>query len=425
MTSGNQFMEAAFPFDPPAQTMKTLLFLAFIILPVAAKTVTLTSNDKEWFTTLSGPSLAPGDEIVLEAGIYSDSRRLEISQRGTKEKPITIRAAAGAKVILQRPDSKQNSVNLAGCQHLIIRDLEITGGSAAVRIGKKGAHLAKFITLENLHIHHIGGVAVTANYPGEIYESLTFRRNHIHHTGGHGEAFYLGSNSKPDGSTNGCIFNSIIENNYIHDLKGGTVSQGDGIELKDGSYGNIVRDNVIHDTNYPGIIVYDTDGKAPNIIERNVIWNTGDHGIQAAADAIIRNNIIFDTKGEGIYCRNHQSAVVGSLTIVHNTILSSSSIRIIAPERFSGKVIIANNALSAKPRVQDDPAITQSSNVIGIKEAFPAPGSPVIRAADPDHLTKVDFNKSPRKNSRDAGAYRYAVSGNAGWSISKEFKVVK
>ncbi len=114
-----------------------------------------------------------------------------------------------------------------------------------------------------MHIHHIGGVAVTANNPGETYQSLTFRHNHIHHTGGHGEAFYLGSNSKPDGSTDGYIFDSVIENNYIHDLIGGTVSQGDGIELKDGSYDNIVRDNVIHDTNYPGIIVYDADGKAP------------------------------------------------------------------------------------------------------------------------------------------------------------------
>jgi hypothetical protein len=406
--------------------MKILLTIFTLSFALAAgKTVVLDPNSKEWFSILGGPSLAPGDEIVLSAGTYSNARRLEISQRGLPGNPITIRAAKGAKVIIKRPDAKQNTINLAGCQYLTIRDIEITGGDSAIRIGKKGTHSAKFITLENLHIHHIGAVAVTANYPGETYESLTFRHNHIHHTGGHGEAFYLGSNNKSDGSTNGYIFNSIIENNYIHDLKGGTVSQGDGIELKDGSYNNIVRDNVIHDTNYPGIIVYDADGKAPNIIERNIIWNTGDHGIQAAADAIIRNNIIFDTKGEGISSRNHQSAIVGNLTIVHNTILSERSIRIALPEKLSGKIVIANNALSSAPRIPKHSDIMQRANIIGINEQFPGPESPCLNVADPAFVTKDDFNASLRESTRDAGAYRHSGKGNPGWKISKGFKALK
>ena len=111
--------------------------------------------------------------------------------------------------------------------------------------------------------------------------------------------------------------------------------------------------------------------KRPNIIERNAIWNTGDHGIQAAADAIIRNNVIFDTRGEGIHCRNHQSAVVGDLTIVHNTILTGTPIRIVAPQRFTGKVVVANNALSNQPRIPSNAAITQIGNLTGISEKFP------------------------------------------------------
>ncbi len=400
--------------------LSTILALSASV--ASGKIVTLNPKSNDWFTTLSGPSLNPGDEIILSAGTYTDRRRLEISQRGTKDKPIIIRAAKDAKVTIKRPDAKQNTINLAGCQHLLIRDLEITGGDAAIRIGRKGNHSAKFITLENLHIHHIGGVAITANNAGEIYESLAFRHNHIHHTGGHGEGFYLGSNNKPDGSTNGYIFNSIIENNYIHDLKGGTVSQGDGIELKDGSYGNIVRDNVIHDTNYPGIIVYDTDGKAPNIIERNVIWNTGDHGIQAAADAIIRNNIIFDTGGEGISSRNHQSAVVGNLKIVHNTILSDRSIRITLPEKLSGPILVANNAMIHKPRIPKHDSIISTHNITGIESAFPYKGSPDIGAAHSEYLTKFDFNGSLRGNSTDAGAYKYSSDGNPGWKINKGFK---
>ncbi|MGI9243178.1 MAG: right-handed parallel beta-helix repeat-containing protein [Verrucomicrobiales bacterium] len=380
------------------------------------------SPEDDWFAVLSGPSLQPGDEIVLAAGTYADPRRLEISHRGSAERPITIRGEAAAKVKFERPDRRQNSFNLSGCQHLILKDLEITGGDAAIRIGGRGDHPAKFITLENLHIHHIGGVAITANYPGERYQSLTFRHNHIHHTGGHGEAFYLGGNNKADGSVDAYIFDSIIENNYIHDLRGDAVSQGDGIELKDGSYNNIIRDNVIHDTNYPGIIVYGSRGKAPNIIERNAIWATGDHGIQAAADAIIRNNVIYRTAGDGIHCRDHQGAVVGGLTIVHNTVIGENPIRIVAPERFSGRITVANNAFGGTPRIPSSPEITRTGNCRGTTEMFPPPGSACIGRADPTHLSDRDFNSTARGGARDAGAYKFDPAGNPGWRISEGFK---
>ena len=79
------------------------------------------------------------------------------------------------------------------------------------------------------------------NIPGSMYEGLQFLRNHVHHTNGTGEGFYLGCNN------NACtMFDSLIEGNYIHDTNQPTVSQGDGIEIKVGSYGNVVRDNLIH-----------------------------------------------------------------------------------------------------------------------------------------------------------------------------------
>lgn len=345
--------------------MKSPLFIALLLIIFGnlahAETIQLTP-DQDWFSVLSGSKLKPGDEVVLAPGTYKDSRKLVLSHRGTANHPIVIRGQSKldddlsgkpGNVIFQRPDANQNTMNLEGCQYFVMRDLEITGGAAGIRIGGQGKWPAKFITLEKLHIHHVGGVAVTANYPGHIYESLIFRGNHIHHTSGHGEGFYLGSNNKPDGSTNGYLFNSIIENNYIHHLNGDHVSQGDGIEIKDGSYGNIVRDNVIHDTNYPGIIVYGTDGRKPNIIERNVIWNSGDHGIQAASEAILRHNVIRETKGAGIYCRDHQSARVGNLVIQRNTILSKTSIRIASTEPFSGPIDISGNVVSGELRVPD------------------------------------------------------------------------
>jgi len=113
-------------------------------------------------------------------------------------------------------------------------------------------------------------------------DHITARRNEIYDTNDTGEGMYIGCN---DGTCS--VHDSLFENNYIHDTL--AAEQGDGIEVKKGSYANIVRDNVIHDTHYPCIIAYGTQGNARNVIERNVVWNCAEAGMQVAADAVIRN----------------------------------------------------------------------------------------------------------------------------------------
>ena len=298
----------------------------------AAETIEVTP-DGDWFALLSGDRLVPGDELVLRGGVYSDPRLLTVRLSGTAGKPIVVRAADGEQVTFERPDARQNTFNLAGNQHLHLKGFEITGGASGIRIAPEGDRQPSDVLIEDVHIHHIGGVAITCNHAGGDYKRMTFRRNHIHHTADHGEAFYLGGNDAT------AIFSeSLIENNYIHDLNGPSVSQGDGIEIKQGSFGNRIIGNVIHDTGYPGVTVYGTQGKSVNFIENNLIWNTGDHGIQAAADAVIRGNFIQNAANCGIYSREHQGAVPNRLRIEKNYVADSqdAAVRIIGAE--SGKV---------------------------------------------------------------------------------------
>ena len=428
--------------------------------PAPARVYELTPRD-DWFSVIQGDGLQPGDEVLLAAGEYRDARRLVIGHRGTAERPVVIRAADGATATLHRPDDRQNSIDIQGGQFLVLRGLEITGGSTGIRLSKSERHACRFVTLESLHIHHVGGPAITANHAGNAYEGLVFRRNHIHHTSGHAEGFYLGVNNADDGSTAGYIFNSRIEGNYIHDIKGPEVLQGDGIEIKDGSYNNVVCDNVIHDTSYPGIIVYGTDGKVPNVIERNAIWNAGDHGIQAAAEAVIRNNIIWNSRGDGIYSRAHQSARVGDLQIVHNTVFGGPSggaalrLALDDQELPQGPVLIANNAFFAAEggvalRLPTAAAaqrcITLAGNVgrgaaeglpatAGLQlwnphgelprdldeHRFPRSGSALLGAADARFGVPDDFNRTPR-GSRDVGALVFNEQGNPGWTLQAGFK---
>ncbi|MCP4898987.1 MAG: hypothetical protein GY906_18615 [bacterium] len=392
--------------------------------------------------------LDPGEELVLQGGTYVETDRLSVTVFGTVVDPITIRAKDGETPVITYINDSQNVMNIENSQYLVLHGVEITGGSAGIRITN-----SNFITISDCHLHDTGDVAISANTPGSSYQGLQLLRNHIHDTNVTGEGMYLGCNS------DACrIFDSLIEGNYIHHTNGPTVVQGDGIEIKEGSYNNIVRDNVIHDTHYPCLLTGSTVGNgAPNLLERNVMWNCGDNGIQAAADAVIRNNIVLSSVGPNIRSHPHQNGVPENLEIVHNTLLNPSGDGIYISS-ISGSVVIANNAVFSPQgwaiRVSGDLAqLVVTGNVgdggvSGVtsgfddsgdvsvdlvladlsgappEDVFPAPGSLLVGNANPLYLVQDDFNGRLRYELADVGAYRYSPSGNPGWTIAAEPKPV-
>jgi Right handed beta helix region len=279
------------------------------------------------------PTLKPGDELVLRGGTYSFATKSTVSVKGTKAAPIVIRGKAGERAIWTRADDAQNTLNVEGAEYLTFRGFEVKGGSACMAIGN-----SQGITIEEMEIDACGDVAIAANRGGK-QKGFTVRKNHIHDTNGTGEGMYFGCN---DGSCT--VEDSLIELNYVHNLL--NVEQGDGIELKPGSANNIVRDNVVHDTKYPCFTSYAHPGKMPNIIERNLFFACGDHGIQLTADAVVKNNIVLSAAADGIRAKSHPSGGIGNLTIVHNTVIKAAdtAIRIDAP---TGPVVLANNAIYA------------------------------------------------------------------------------
>src|SRR6266542_6478051 len=202
-------------------------------------------------------TLQPGDVLILRGGTYSQSCRRAITVNGTAAAPIVIRAAAGERPVITRPADNidtHNNIEIVNSSYLIIRGLAFQGGSTGVRF--IGGH---HITLEDSEIYETGNNAISLNYGNTDF--FVFRRNHIHHTGlstsglTEGEGFYAGCNN------DACrITNSLFEGNYIHHLRGTSDGGNDGIEIKVGSYNNVVRNNVIHDTTigrrYPCIFVY-------------------------------------------------------------------------------------------------------------------------------------------------------------------------
>jgi len=157
----------------------------------------------------------------------------------------------------------QNVIDIEG-SHFALWHLEFRAGSHGLRLGN-----VDHSSFEDLVLHDLGDVGISCNRPGKVCDAVTIRGSQIYDTGrqGTGEGIYLGCQ---DG---GCVFkHGVVERNFVHDT-GGT--QGDGIEVKPGSFGNTVRDNVIHRTKYPGITVF---GFRPGAGARNVVEPAGRGG---------------------------------------------------------------------------------------------------------------------------------------------------
>jgi len=399
-------------------------------------------------------SLKPGDELILHGGTYSQNGRRAVKVSGTADKPLVIRAADGEEPLLTRPADnmdRHNNIEFIDCSHLVVRGIRFRGGSSGVRF-IRGHH----VTFEDCEIAETGNNALTMN-SGDC-DSFIIRRNHIHHTGlstsggTEGEGMYIGCHS---GS---CITtNTLVEGNYIHHTRSTSGGGNDGVEIKFGSYGNIVRDNVIHDTNigrkYPGIFVYGSGGKGINIVEGNVIWNAGE-GIQVVSDAIIRNNIIFNCSMTGITAAPHAAVPrVSNAKIVNNTIVNNPKGILIRWGK-ARDMVLANNAIySPAATAVDisgiDNGIFSANFVEGdlrgttvdgsrfydgrvLPDAFadPAvndfwlkPGSVLSGRADVNFTPELDFNHSRRKTPFDVGAYESeGQPKNPGWRVRAGFK---
>ncbi len=382
-------------------------------------------------------SLQPGDEMVLHSGTYSQTGRRAVTARGTTDRPITIRAADGQEPVLTRPNAgsdRYNNIEFVDCSYLVIRGLHFQGGSSGVRF-IRGHH----VTFENCEICQTSNNALTMN-SGNC-DAFIIRNNHIHHTGlrengpTKGEGMYIGAH---DGS---CVTtHSLIEGNHIHHLRGNGSGGNDGIEVKFRSSNNIIRNNVIHDTNittrYPGIFVYG-GGPAPNIIEGNRIWNAGE-GIQVVSDAIVRNNVIFECLITGITAAPHAAVPqIRNVQIVNNTVVGHP-VGVQIRWAKATDMVFSNNAVYCPGSIAFDAAGVEghklsvncvSGRLAGVSldgkrfleggdlsDAFldpaghdyrPRPSSILIGKADPTLAPPLDFSGVTRQPPMDVGAYQH------------------
>ncbi len=388
---------------------------------------------------------------------------------GTPEKEwVTVKAADGEPrpVIYEPAYNQYNLVELRNTiRYFKFQGLEFDSGSDSIKLpGTNGDH----IVFEDLYMHNIGNTGINLSSCGDI-GFMEIRGCEIHDTGyaGNGEGMYLGTHDY-QGTGAGILHDSIIEWNHVYDCAG---SDGDGIEMKYECYRNIIRDNVVHDTGYPGILCYGTarPGAADNnIVLRNAVWNSGDWAITAFQTTTIMNNVVFNSP-RGIHVGDRASQSVGDhdgscrdVYIYNNTVYSSTGLTSWLVRFYvSGKpnIEICNNLFyqpnaswysvyfdGASPGLiatnnyyygdtQNLPsgftfgpapasAFVSASTTPGVIDLYLQSGTALDGAASAAYAPDDDFNgvARPRGGADEPGAYEILGADNPGWPIDEQFK---
>ena len=368
--------------------------------------------------------LEPGDRMEVEGGRYELRRRFELGARGTLSEPIWIVARNEAEAPhLVRSDARQNVVDVATtagsrAAFVCLRGFEVSGGSIGIRLGA-----CSDVWVDECYVHDTGEAGITANSANTARLYLT--RNEVHSTGGYGEGLYLGAN---DGKWT--MRDSVVAWNHVHDT-GGT--QGDGIEVKQGSSGNWIAYNRVHDTGYPCLLVYGTGGGAPNVIEGNVLYSSAHAVLQVQGEAIVRNNLMIDG-ALGFESRDHQGSA-RDLVFVHNTVINAGPAVDLRDWSDRAGMVFANNAICSRVqalRVHGARGVRFTGNVVSgevrgvergfvegdglsdfvqvrwdatLRDARPSPTSRLRGAGDPTFATHVDRLGRGRAQPPSAGCY--------------------
>ena len=447
---------------------------AFVIsMPVSYNAATSTvTPDQDLQEAVN--ALAAGDTLLLSEGTYTRKSALYFDGlSGDESNPIVVGAATEGQVTIQLDstftkfviyDWDHNVIHIRNCHYLEIYGIEITAG----RTGIETEFINSHCTFRDLNIHHVGNVGIRIANGANSYMKCI--GNHLHHTYQHGAGLYIGDN---DGSAdfNNCLF----EGNYIHHTSL-LENQGDGIELKKMCWGNTISHNVIHNTHYPGILVWGTGKENPrynNKVYGNLVFKSGgEHGMQIASECDVYNNIVFDGGSRRMYSalQSNQNTTSGTpmnnIRIFNNTFFGTRRGVLLLDWEGKDGMVFSNNAVYclneedealstndgnlqnaviqgnycfgsvAGPGLQEligtgiynslhpDKVFVKPENDIASIDLYPLDDSDLVNAAGGTWVPEDDFNMNsrPEGDFADVGAYEFYTSYNPGWRLAEEPK---
>lgn len=399
-------------------------------------------------------TLGPGDVITFTGGTYELENTLRITEAiGEPGNPVIL-TSGNTGAVLKAIEGDTVFV-LADSQNVTIENLIFEGGELWEEEGGGGVVLSNSsgVTFRNNIVRNVRGDLLRLS--GDTSD-LVINDNELKLTSA-GTGIYVGCG---DGSC--WMSNSEIFHNLVHDT-GTEENNRSGIYLEDGCQGNVIHDNTVFNTTSLGIRVESTQLGDHNTVEGNAVWSTRSHGIEVLGEAVVRNNVVFETGGNGIRSTDAISDFQ-NVRITYNTVALTGDWGVYLDGWsdkpgmvFSSNVIanITGRALDYNDDIEESGTDNLFSNnvVSGLVEGvdpalqvgwfsagagtrdfvdvvnwnfYPDPDSDLVGNGDPAGDAWVppnDFNGSVRNGEFPTiGALEYVGPGNPGWVIQEDFK---
>ena len=150
-----------------------------------------------------------------------------------------------------------------------------------------------------------------------------------------------------------CVLSDLlIEGNYIHTVRAASDEVGYGMQVKLNSTA-VIRDNVIVDTKGPGIMVYGSrDLGKLSVVERNFVASSRTSAgiVIGGGPVVVRNNVAVGNSEGGIGLENYgKRDLLRAVFVVHNSVHGNDKGGITVPSEGRLEATMVNNAVHASP----------------------------------------------------------------------------
>jgi hypothetical protein len=266
--------------------LSVIVCLVIVLFAQAQKDVIRVHDAKELQTALS--SAVPGITIEMYSVNFVGKFKVPAGVNGTQDKPITL--IGTGQTVLETGDKKFGyGLALQGNSYWHLKNFTVTNCKKGIVLDRSSNNIIEQININNISEEAIHFRTFSCH---NILKGC-----HITNTGllspGYGEACYIGSainnwDRYTDGKPDTCNYNIIEQNTF------GPGVAAEGVDVKEGTSYNIIRNNIFYGKGEKG----ENSGDSWMEIKGNHTLIQGNHGYDGLRDGF---QVTIKAEGWGAY----------------------------------------------------------------------------------------------------------------------------
>ncbi|CAN7341298.1 RTX toxin [Rhizobium leguminosarum] len=265
------------------------------------------------FRTISdamASDLKPGDEVVVRAGVYNES--VNMYKDGSAAGYITLRSEVPGGAVIHSASGGANGINISA-NYVAVEGFEVYGSDSHGIVGD-GVHHVRIAN----NVSHDNGASGVA-FAGSDFITIEGNETYKNASSGWFSGISLYQNRNITGAPDDGSFRNIIRNNISHDniTKSGAHTDGNGIIIDD-----------FQSTQTSGHPNY----TFKTLVDNNLVYENGSKGIQVTwSDSVtVKNNTAYhnnqDLLNDGTWRGELSNAQSSNNTWVNNVAVADPSV---------------------------------------------------------------------------------------------------